>query len=81
MTDHKHYPGCHLHHFPCALERIRDLERELAQYRTPTSAGAIPPTWTVDAVPFRPFATHDTVIPCNDPYFTHHGDEPPSATP
>ena len=33
MSDHQHYTDCHLHHFPCALERIRDLERELSGWR------------------------------------------------
>lgn len=50
---HQHYTGCHLHHFPCALERIRDLEKELEMYKTPltlTHSAYVPcsgpgPTW------------------------------------
>lgn len=65
--SHQHYEGCYLHHFPCALERIRDLERQLAMHQTKVQTG--------------PILTHASALPCGDIWFTHHGDEPPSATP
>lgn len=74
---HQHYDGCYLHHFACAQERIRDLERELARRTAPTFAGYRPPVFVNEPV----IATHSVCIPCGDPYFAHHGDEPPSATP
>lgn len=97
VTDHRHYEGCHLHHFPCALERIRALEKEnrrliderivsalvhhemRAHAAPPVYLGAPPSVTGNKAEPPR-IVTHATVIPCSDPYFTHHGDEPPSST-
>lgn len=39
--SHEHYEDCHLHHFPCALERIRDLERQVARLEN----GVVEPAW------------------------------------
>lgn len=101
--SHQHYDGCYLHHFPCALERIRDLEKEnrrliderivsalvhheirernatFAGYRPPVYLGA-PQHHTGSPMAPPTYITSPAVIPCGDPYFTHHGDEPPSAT-
>lgn len=79
MADHDHYPDCHRHHMSCALLRIWDLEKEVQTLKTQLQVertGHLTEQ-NIEA----PFTTHATHIPCGNPWFTHHGEEPPSATP
>lgn len=80
-----HWDGCWENegHPACRLQRIRELERELAKRSTPTFAGYRPPVFlgNGDTGTPPPIYTHSVCIPCGNEYFAHHGDEPPSATP
>ena len=80
MSDH--WQGCweNENHPACRLQRIRELERELARRTTPTFAGYRPPVFLgAETHTPPPIYTHSVAIPCGDSFYTHHGDEPPSA--
>lgn len=81
MSDHQHYTGCHLHHFVCAQERIRELERKVAALSgfrrdrldvvgpkgvlTCTPIKGIQYVWPVADAVFTPF-TPPLPPPCHD---------------
>lgn len=86
--SHEHYEDCHLHHFPCALERIRDLECKVAQLEN----GILEPEWMKrirapqggmlcgEDTQTGGALTHTVTLKLHGPGPTHahHNDEPPS---
>lgn len=86
MSDHQHYTGCHLHHFPCALERVRELEREnreLLIQNAKLHHGSIEPQWMArvrqPAYVGSDILTHEVVLKLHSdgPTHFHANDEPP----
>lgn len=77
MSDH--WFGCweNENHPACRLERIRVLEKENRRLIDERIVSALVHH---EMTQTGPIVTHATFIPCDDPYFTHHGDEPPSST-
>ena len=88
MSASDHYPDCWRIHFACALARVGELERKVAQLEN----GVVEPTWMQ-----RIRVPHGGMIPCGEdtqtgafthhvhltlhrpgPTWSHHNDEPPT---
>lgn len=84
MSEHQHYEGCHLHHFPCCLAEVRRLTVENAQLRN----GVIEPDWMtqvrrggmVGEETQTGALTHSITLKLHapGPTWSHHNDEPPT---
>ncbi len=90
----EHFTECWRHHPVCAHLLIHDLrvkvlalETTLQVERTGHLVAGYPPLYAdhfgmpcSDVEPPK-ITTHSVALPTGNPHFTHHGEEPPSATP
>lgn len=85
MSDHQHYTGCHLHHFVCAQDRIRELERENRDIWTRLMTYALTEHELMARAASPAFSPcHDHIEPTivsGGPTWKAHQDDPPSFTP